>query len=93
MTTTRLARDGQWYYDDNGNKVVHHGNYLKTDDQGQSIAMCGARSHISPIDGIVMTPDAKQVTCARCIALIEKRVDRAIAGDPSAHGFTRGRRR
>lgn len=83
---SQSGRDGaRWFVDDAGNKIVHHGNYRKMDDKGQSIALCGARSYISEIDGIVMSSIATQVTCQRCIGLMEKMVDRAIARD--SHGY------
>jgi hypothetical protein len=66
-------------------EIIHHGNYMNTDDKGQSVATCGARSMISPVDGIRLDLRTENVTCWRCLDRLGKMVDRAIAR--GAHGY------
>lgn len=69
-----------WYDQTADLEVIHHGNYMgPTDDQGRTIATCGARSYISPIDGIRLDLRIEHVTCEACIRVIARKVDRAIA--------------
>lgn len=75
----------RWVAQDAELEIIHHGNYEHTDDRGQSVATCGARSHISPIDGIKLDPRIANVTCKTCIDRVAKQVDRAISRD--SHGF------
>lgn len=55
-------------------EIVHFGDYVKTDEQGRSITLCGQRFWISPIDGLLLDKRAAHVTCTGCLAILDRRV-------------------